>query len=193
MEMLEFIIETEKVIRKCESHFPPNSSAAKEWLMWLGKESFPPVEANPLKLQKVEDERGWQEMIQLRIDIEKEFGIHDEELINGFVADIRQKVKLLNGSWFLASSNDEIIGEVGLVPFKFAGKSIGRLQDVDIHPARQGLGFGRHLLLAICNEARVLNLDGLCLFARADKWVKNWYQRFGFIKIGSVSREGQSI
>ncbi len=192
MELPRLIIETERKIRECESHFPPIGISLNEWVMWISKESFPSI-GSKVELRQIVTEYDWQKMLQLRIEIEKNFNIFDETLVSGFVNDIREKVKKLNGAWYLAYANSELVGEIGLIPFKFENKIIGRLQDVDIAPSKQGLGHGHEMLAAIVQLSRDMNLDGLCLLARSEGWVKDWYARFGFNKVGEINRAELTI
>ncbi len=179
---------TEEKIRQCESHFPPNGGAKNEWLMWLPRSHFPKDENKSLSFRPVLSEADWEKMLRLRIDIEKNFGITDIKIISGFVSDIKAKSRELGGKWFLAIHEGQIVGEVGLIEFEIEGLKIARLQDVDIMPTQQGRGFGRHLLHGICEIAARSEIDGLALFARTDSWVKDWYLRFGFIKVGEASK-----
>lgn len=127
-------------------------------------------------------------MFGLRIQIERNFGIQDLKMIKGFVSDIQNKSQKLDGTWFLAYIDGKAVGEVGLILFDYENLKIGRLQDVDIAPAYQGMGLGNQLLQCIIKVAKGLDADGLALFARQDGWVKDWYQRFGFIKVGESSK-----
>lgn len=101
-------------------------------------------------------------MIDLRIQIENDFGIQDHKMIKGFVSDIQNKTKKLNGTWFLAYIDRKVVGEVGLIQFDYENLKIGRLQDVDIAPAYQGLGLGNQLLEGIVKVAKGFDKGGVC-------------------------------
>ena len=166
----------------------PDDIAKLEWIMFLDKKNFPQSLPHLIQLKAAKSELDWFMMENIRKEIEQAFGIHDSTLVSGFVKDIVTKSQRLNGTWYLAFQHTKVVGEVGLVPFPYREKIIGRIQDVDIVPSKQGKGLGKQLLLGLCNKAREMNLDGLCLFADANGWVKDWYLRFGFEKVGVTDR-----
>jgi len=178
-----FVLETEVRIQSLEACYDVEM-AQHEWTMWLPKEKYSTTSQNILDLIEVKKEEDWQEMLDIRIAIEKEFGVTDEEEVRQFVIDIKKKAHELKGKWFLVKVEDKTIGEIGIVPFNFEGKVIGRLQDVDIIPSEQGSGYGNELLVETCKKACEMKIDALCLMAKTDDWPKDWYFRFGFIKVG---------
>lgn len=180
-----FILKTEAVIKSIETSMNI-ALATHEWTMWLPQENFRTSFDNALELVEVDSEEKWQKMLEIRIDIEKEFGITDQNKIKQLVDDIRVKSHKLNGKWFLASIENKIVGEVGIIPFDFNGERVGRLQDVDIIPSEQNKGLGTQLLNEICKKALLMKLSALCLMAKSDDWPKDWYMRFGFLKAGEV-------
>jgi N-acetylglutamate synthase-like GNAT family acetyltransferase len=182
-----FVLETEKRIQSLEA-MKNVEMAQHEWTMWLPKEQFSSSSKNLLKLVEVKSQEQWDEMLELRMSIEKEFGISDKVVVKQFVEDIKKKGHELKGKWFLAKTNEKTIGEIGILPFEFEGKKVGRLQDVDIIPCSQGKGYGRELLAQVCIKASEMNLNALCLMAKADDWPKEWYFRFGFVKVGETMR-----
>ncbi|MCH2535592.1 MAG: GNAT family N-acetyltransferase, partial [Bdellovibrionales bacterium] len=155
-----------------------------EWTRWLPSERFLNNSQNLLKLSEVNTEEKWKEMYKMRISIEKEFGITDESEVKRIVDDIKKKARELKGKWFLAKAEGKTVGEIGILPFEFEGKQVGRLQDVDIISNEQGKGYGNELLAEACIKAKKMNLNALCLMAKSDDWPKEWYLRFGFVKIG---------
>lgn len=188
MSYAAYVEQTEQTLRRHESHFPPHGLARDEWAMWLAAEAFPREIDTRIALKAAATDADWLMMKVMRLEIERSFGITDEALVNGFIDDIKRKVLSLGGCWYLAfetgQNSPPPVGEVGLVPFEIDGLRFGRLQDVDIVPARQRRGLGNALLTSVCFEARALGLSGLALKARADGWVKDWYQRFGFERVG---------
>lgn len=183
--LAEFVLQTEMTLRGIEKNIPQNSSHY-EWLMWLAQSQMARSSDLRVRLREVREESDWEKMFEIRKAIEKKFGVLDEETVRGFVSYIRSKAERLQGKWFLACLEDRVVGEVGIVPFERDGKTIGRLQDVDIVPDQQGRGLGRQMMGALFNEARSMKLEALCLFAREEKWVKDWYARLGFIRVGRV-------
>jgi ribosomal protein S18 acetylase RimI-like enzyme len=105
----------------------------------------------------------------------------------GGINDIRHKCEMLNGIWYRASLGEDVVGEVGIVPFTCIWGKIGRLQDVDILPEYQGRGLGRQLLIEACRLAKLQGLNALCLMAKENDWPKDWYLRYGFIKVGEIA------
>lgn len=136
-------------------------------------------------LREVKSENDWNCLVELRKEIEIEFGITNPKQINKFIDEIKNVITDFEGRWFIAEFKNQIVGEIGIVEFdSYLGK-YGRLLDVDIVPGHQGKGLGNQLLHAIFNYAKNRNLKGLCLKADADRWVKDWYLRIGFSHVGN--------
>ena len=101
------------------------------------------------KLLKVVAEAQWKELYHTRREVEKAYGLVDEVRLEMIIQDIRSKVEQLSGKWFLFTVNEEVVGEIGFVPFTLDEQRVARLQDVDILPKHQGKGFGQSLLTCL--------------------------------------------
>ncbi|MFT7433535.1 MAG: N-acetylglutamate synthase-like GNAT family acetyltransferase [Alphaproteobacteria bacterium] len=188
MEILSkrnFVLYTEEQLKKCEADFSFDV-ANHEWTMWLELTPFKLNTSTNLTLQPILSAQDWVELFYIRKIIEKEFCVEDEALIQSFVDDIKIKSTKLNGTWFLAQKYGQTIGAIGLVPFKYNGVIVGRLQDVDISPEFQGKGYGNDILSSLCCYARKENYSALCLMAKSNDWPKDWYSNFGFVKLGET-------
>lgn len=183
-----WILESERQLRACERWQPEGSAA--EYTLFLPAPAFLSP-ASQLKLQAVNSEKHWQQMFELRMQIEAAYGLDQPEIVEQLVADIRYKQKHLQGQWYLARVAGQWVGEIGLVPSEclLQGQRVrlGRLQDVDILPAYQGQGYGHQLLAAICQQALAQGLAGLGLMALQEDWPAQWYQRLGFERVGQVA------
>lgn len=156
----EFVLSTQDAIRSCERNYN-FADQGDEWVMWLNIQGLNSSVATPFKLRPIHTEDDWIEMLNLRAKIEMAFGESDIEMIKKIVGDTKLKSILLNGQWFLFQHNDTVIGEIGLIPFTFEDKVIGRIQDVDIAPEYQGRGYGNVLLNFIVNFALKNNYSAL--------------------------------
>lgn len=179
-----FVLQTESSIQSLEAEYTGINRCQHEWAMWLPAQNFPARSRVEIDLIPVDSEKLWGELFATRKEVEIAFQVTDEKVIQQLITDIKRKCTELGGCWYLALANGVTIGEIGVVPFAFRNLRIGRLQDVDILPKYQGRGFGNQLLAAICEQAMTAKLDGLCLMAKANDWPKDWYARFGFIKVG---------
>jgi GNAT superfamily N-acetyltransferase len=142
-------------------------------------------ELGSIRLDEVTSESHWQAMLAIRMQVERAFGIVDEEVVQTFIDEIRKCQRVLGGRWYVARAPgyEAYVGEVGLVPFEFGGRRVGRLQDVDIVPCFQGRGFGNALLDAIIHQAKCDGLQALCLLADVKDWPRHWYRRRGFVPV----------
>ena len=122
---------------------------------------------------------------QMRSEVEVAFGVTDFHQIQSLTNGIRRITQDYKANWFLVYSDGELVGEVGLVELESEQGKVGRLQDVDILPRYQGLGLGNQVMIGITQIAREKGLRALCLKADADRWIKDWYLRFGFKHVGT--------
>lgn len=185
-QISQYIIQSEEKIRSTESHPLAQNPLQGEWLMWLSKDDFPNKTADRIKLEKVESELHWKQLYEVRRLVEVKFGITKPSETEVLINDVKKKSDKLKGNWFLVISEENLVGEVGLIPFEFGSLKIGRLQDVDIIPSEQGKGFGGEMLREICELAKAQNCDGLALMAKVNDWPKDWYARYGFVKVGET-------
>ncbi|MBC76106.1 MAG: hypothetical protein CME64_08825 [Halobacteriovoraceae bacterium] len=153
------------------------------WSMWLELSNRKDTR---LELKEVNSEPLWNEMFNLRSEVEKEFGDFSSEDIKKMISAIKHQVENNHGKWFLAYLNEECVGEIGIIPISYNGKVIYRLQDVDVVSSFRGQGLGNNLLNAISNLALDEKVFSLCLRADANDWKKDWYLRYGFQKVGEV-------
>lgn len=154
---------------------------SKNWAMILDLKDNFNFSCPKIYLEEVNSISMFNEMLLLRKDIEfTEYSIDDEKEIESMIEEIKGFIKVLNGTWFLAKSNETYIGEIGLVPFEVNGVRFGRLQDVDIILKFRGQGLGTSLISEIVNIAKNNKLDYLCVRALEDDWKKDWYTNLGF-------------
>lgn len=186
MSLHDVVVQTEFSIRAVEQCVPP-SAAAQEWTMWLdlSTTNFTFCDKE-LRFELVENVAAWDAMKQLRQEIEATLGRTDGNLVDALINDIRCKVTLLDGEWFLAWCADTCVGQIGLIPFDFDGRRCMRLQNVDIHPHYQGQRLGGKLLRWALSQVQQRGFEAACLMARGDDWPKEWYQRVGFAKVGET-------
>jgi len=162
---------------------PDKSYESPSWSMWL---DLSKRKDTRLELKEVNSESLWNEMFNLRSEIEKEFGDFSSEDIKKMISAIKHQVDKNRGKWFLAYLNNKCVGEIGVIPIRVDDKVIYRLQDVDIIKSFRGQGLGHDLLNAISNMALDEGVFSLCLRAEFNDWKKDWYLRYGFQKIGEV-------
>ncbi len=136
-----------------------------------------------LRLRRVEGEAGWEAMRKVRVEIERPFGAGPAAAAR-MVDHIQRRRQFLDGDWYVAEVDAEVVGAIGLVVFDLPSARLGRLQDVDILPRFQGRGFGRELLDAIRGEALRRGCSALCLRTDAGDWPRDWYGREGFETVG---------
>ena len=152
--------------------------------MWKNLKSDHIIPANTsIELRSINRAEDWDTLFHIRKKIEIPFGVTKESTLKGFCDEIKLIVHKYKATWFMAFYNDQAIGEIGIVPFCHQDISYGRLLDVDIIPEFQGRGFGNQLLSLIFEYGFNKNLEGLCLKADDHNWVKNWYERLGFIPL----------
>ena len=181
----QFILETERSSRQLEIFTPTQTQL--EYTFWLPEKDFLTLSNADFQLIPINEEKHWEIMLNLRREIEANFGLFDETLLKQLVKDIQTKSEHLNGQWFLAKFQEVWVGEIGLIPFDFRGQKVGRVKDVDIIPSRQGKGLGNLLIQALCQYAKQEKLQALCLMAIANDWPQQWYQKLGFKKMGEAS------
>ena len=162
----------------------PDAAPSLRLALWLDRERLRRPSPRRLGLIPARSEQHWESMAAYREEVEKEFSGYSPGVGRRVVGGIRHRGEHLAGGWHLALAEDLVVGGIGLVLFDTPVGRVGRLQDVDVAPAFRGRGLGRELLLAVCREAVRLDLAGLCLRADADDWPKDWYERFGFKRIG---------
>jgi GNAT superfamily N-acetyltransferase len=155
-----------------------------QWAMWLDLPAAIEGDGKTIELREVVSDGDWHELARVRTEIEVPFYVVDPLAIARLIERIRKLVRKFKAPWYFAVADGEIVGEVGLFEFDSELGRIGRLQDVDILPRFQGRGLGNALLDAIILEAQTRNLAAICLKADADRWVKDWYMRRGFLKVG---------
>lgn len=81
----------------------------------------------------------------------------------------------------LADDHNQVIGYAGL----FAPGAEGDVQTIAVHPNHQGEGYGRQLLNALIDEARLRGVKELFLEVRADNEIaQHLYASLGFEGIG---------
>ena len=184
--MHDFIINTEKIIRQHETNAP--TEICDEWTMYLDLRSYvlKVPRQKGLSLKRVQTEKDWDKLFYVRQAVEVAFGIDDGQKVKSFIQDVRVKVDQLKGVWFLCDFKGQIVGQIGIIPFEYKEQKIGRLQDVDIIPKFQSMGYGKFLLNNIVSKAIDDGYDGLCLMAKSSDWPKGWYQDFGFCKVGAI-------
>ena len=181
------MLKTEAALRAVE-HTYEFGIDQPEWTMWLAADRFLEHRSSELSLSKVVDEEAFELLHAIRTEIETNSGVQDQELIKKFIDDVRQKISVLGGSWYIAKQNELPIGQIGIVPFDFESSRVGRLQNVNILPSHQSRGLGTQLIAEMCHIATKMKLSALCLMARTDDWPKDWYNRLGFTKCGQTEK-----
>lgn len=178
----QMIVETEKASRKYEVFKPEHPQS--EQTFWLPRKFFLTLSDPNFQLIPIQTQAHWDIMLSMRRAIEIKYNLVNEAVLLQLIKDIQSKTHHQDGQWFLARYHNEWVGEIGLIPFTFEGKKIGRIKDVDIIPSKQGQGLGNLLMQAICSYAKQEKFEALCLMALTDDWPRTWYQRLGFIPVG---------
>lgn len=163
----------------------PPAASSRHLALWLDRKGSRRPAPRRVKLVPARSEERWEAMVGYREEVEKEFAGYRPGAGRRAVDQVRHRREYLAGDWYLALLGKLVVGGVGLIGFDTPVGRVGRLQDVDIAPSFRGEGLGRELLLAVCREAVRLDLAGLCLRADAGDWPKDWYQRFGFVRVGA--------
>lgn len=172
--------------REGRDFLPGGSNPPKPRLaLWLAREGLRRSLPRRLMLTPARSEEHWEAMVGYREEVEKEYAGCSPGMGRRMVAQARHRREHLAGDWYLALAGGAVVGGIGLVVFDTPVGRVGRLQDVDVAPAFRERGFGRELLLAVCEKAAGLDLVGLCLRADANDWPKDWYLRFGFTHVGT--------
>jgi predicted N-acetyltransferase YhbS len=185
-EKHEFIQYTNTKLNQIRSDYREDEPRDEQWTMWLELEDVALLDHSRITLRPVKSDGDYETMFLLRRDVEMAFGVTDPAKVKTLVNDIRKATNRFQARWYLAILEGVCIGEIGIIPFEFNGKKIGRLKDVDILPEFQGNGFGGEILKLICGQAKSEQYEGLCLMAKAQDWPKDWYQNFGFTKVGEI-------
>jgi GrpB-like predicted nucleotidyltransferase (UPF0157 family)/GNAT superfamily N-acetyltransferase len=137
-----------------------------------------------LKLISVSDNNLWNEMFKIRKNIEyTEYGLEDDKEVQKMIEKIKRYSSKFNGEWFLAQLGEEYIGEIGIIPIKLDDNIYGRLRDVDILKSFRGHGYANDLLKEIMYLSNSNGMKGLGVRAKNQSWIKQWYERLGFIPI----------
>ncbi|MFT6632652.1 MAG: N-acetylglutamate synthase-like GNAT family acetyltransferase [Bacteriovoracaceae bacterium] len=185
-EKHEFTQFTNSKLNEIRSDYNDEDLNKSEWSMWLDLTDAELLDNSRITLKPVKSDGDYEKLFLLRRDIEMAFGITNPAKVKTMINDIRKATNRFQGRWYLAVLEGVCIGEVGLIPFDFKDKKIGRLKDIDILPEFQGNGFGTEMLKLICGQAKSEQFESLCLMAPVNDWPKDWYQNFGFKKVGEI-------
>lgn len=165
---------------------PGGSTPARSCLaFWLAREGLRRPAPRRLVLVAARSKAHWEAMVGYREKVEKGFAGYAPGIARRAISQIRHRNRHLAGDWYLALADGVAVGGIGLLVFDTPAGRVGRLQDVDVAPAFRGRGLGRELLYAVCRKAADGDLAGLCLRADADDWPRDWYRRFGFVRVGT--------
>ncbi len=146
-------------------------------------------EPSLLELVPLKTDEHFEQMVQLRREVERFYPSYEEDSEVGMVDYIRFKQQHLKGSWFLAKRGKLVVGGVGVILVDTDIGTVGRLQDVDVHPAHRGGGLGNELLKAIFAHCKKVELTYLFLRAEYDDWPRKWYGRYGFKELAYCRRK----
>jgi len=103
-------------------------------------------------------------------------------LINGFAAQgmmlARTEFELAeNVRDFTVALHDGAVAGCGALHFYGAGT--GEIRSLAVHPGRQRLGLGRHIIEALESEARAHGLHSVFAFT----YVPDYFARFGYLEV----------
>jgi ribosomal protein S18 acetylase RimI-like enzyme len=181
MDKFEILKNTEKSIQAL--HIPPRGTRSGALGFWknLSEEQ---VKKSNLVLFEVESESTLKSLASLRASFMQPPEKNLQE-INSSLDFVNRCRSELGAKWFLLSDKNDCVGEIGIVPFSFGSVCIGRLQNVEVSPSYQGKGYGNQLMNLVFSQATDMGLSALCLKARPDDWTSGWYEKNGFLKIGT--------
>lgn len=163
-------------------------ASSEQIALWMELTSFK-MPSKGLEFIDIQTPYQWELLYQLRLKIEKSFGIIDQRLVQKMIEEVKQIKKNFDSNYYLAlGDHAEPVGSIGLVLFEKNNQKFGRLLDIDIAPEFQGRGLGNKLMASIFKIAQKKGLCGLTLKADVHDWPKDWpkdwYQRIGFEEIG---------
>ena len=184
-ELHHFVIKTESIMN---SYFNKEMSSRIEkthWTMWIDTNEII-KNSTGLQLRRVEKEKDWNDLYNIRTEVESAFGVVEPKAIEAMIDTIKLIQSERKSHWYIIQIGDTFVGEFGIVDFDKGEKKVGRLQDIDILPSMQNKSYGNMLLKEVFNIGLVESYDSFCLMAETNDWPKYWYLKSGFRKVGEL-------
>jgi N-acetylglutamate synthase-like GNAT family acetyltransferase len=180
MNKMDQIKKTEEFIN--QMHTPSRGARAGAVGLWKDL-CFDSNEINDVELVEVVTSSDFEDLYNFRLSLDED---EDESQVRASINFFKTCREQLKARWYLLKTSDsELVGEIGVVPFYFETRCLGRIQNVEIASKYKGQGFGNQLLWLVEQEAIQMGISALCLKAKPDDWPVNWYVRRGYEVVGS--------
>lgn len=155
-------------------------------LMVLCSSGWRGAAADPdLTLEPIDSDDAWRIYQTHRIEVERAFGVDPKRAI-GMVAALRRRVEVVGLQMFHAVAGAHRVGSFGQLRVECANTTGHRLQEIDVFPRFQGMGYGNALLRIATERLRHADAQVVIIGADEDDWPLRWYRRHGFHDVARV-------